>query len=70
MKKKITISVVMSVHNESYFLKQSIESILNQTFDNFEFLIVSDYSNSKVKKFLVIIKIKIKELKFLETNLN
>ena len=54
----------MSVHNESYFLKQSIESILNQTFDNFEFLIVSDYSNSKVKKILVIIKIKIKELKF------
>ncbi len=42
----------MSVHNESYFLKQSIESILNQTFDNFEFLIVSDFSNLKVKKIL------------------
>ena len=53
----------MSVHNESYFLKQSIESILNQTFDNFEFLIVSDYSNSKVKKILSYYKDKDKRIK-------
>lgn len=53
----------MSVHNESYFLKQSIESILNQTFDNFEFLIVSDYSNPKVKKILSYYKDKDKRIK-------
>lgn len=38
------VSVVMPVYNGERFLQESIESILNQTFNGFEFLIVDDGS--------------------------
>ena len=38
------ISVVMSVYNGSNHLKPAIESILNQSFSDFEFLIINDAS--------------------------
>lgn len=47
------ISVLMSVYNtEETYLKESIQSILNQTYTNFEFLIFDDCSNDKVKTIL------------------
>jgi glycosyltransferase involved in cell wall biosynthesis len=36
------ISVVMSVYNTEKYIAESIESVLNQTFSNFEFIIVED----------------------------
>jgi glycosyltransferase involved in cell wall biosynthesis len=38
------ISVVMPVYNREQYLKESVESILNQTFTDFEFIIVDDQS--------------------------
>lgn len=38
------ISVIMSVYNGIPYLKEAVESILNQTYDNFEFIIVDDAS--------------------------
>jgi len=38
------ITVLMPVYNAEEYLKQAIESILNQTFTNFEFLIINDCS--------------------------
>ena len=38
------ISVIMSVHNTRRHLDEAVESILQQTFDDFEFLIVDDGS--------------------------
>ena len=38
------ISVIMSVYNDSAYLSEAIASILNQSFSNFEFLIVDDAS--------------------------
>ncbi|MBT7823158.1 MAG: glycosyltransferase [Candidatus Marinimicrobia bacterium] len=38
------ISVVMPVYNSSHFLKDSINSILTQSFSNFEFIIINDGS--------------------------
>jgi glycosyltransferase involved in cell wall biosynthesis len=39
------VSVVMSVYNTEKYLTESINSILNQTYTDFEFIIVNDGSN-------------------------
>lgn len=44
MKKIVKLSVVMSVYNGSDFIKSSIECILNQTYKDFEFIIINDGS--------------------------
>ena len=41
---KINVSIVMTVYNAEKFLKQTIESVLNQTMKNFELIIVDDCS--------------------------
>ena len=38
------VSVVMSVFNGGIFLKESIESIINQSFKDLEFIIINDGS--------------------------
>jgi len=46
------ISVIMSVHNNEKLLESSIESILNQSHKNFEFIITDDFSTDKTSKIL------------------
>jgi len=41
------ISVIMSVYNGSVFLQDAINSILQQTFQNFEFIIIDDGSTDR-----------------------
>lgn len=41
---KISITVLMAVYNDAEYLRQSINSILHQTFSEFEFLIIDDGS--------------------------
>ena len=41
------VSVVMSVYNGSCYLRESIESVLNQTFHDFEFIIIDDGSTDE-----------------------
>jgi glycosyltransferase involved in cell wall biosynthesis len=40
----LKVSVLMSVYNGSTYLQESIDSILNQTFSDFEFVIIDDCS--------------------------
>ena len=42
--RSLTITVLMPVYNGSRYLAEAIESILNQTFTDFEFLIIDDAS--------------------------
>ena len=39
------VSVLMSVYNSELYLKEAIDSILEQTYENFEFIIIDDCSN-------------------------
>ncbi len=41
------ISVIMPVYNAEKYLEESIQSILNQTFTDFEFIIINDGSKDK-----------------------
>lgn len=46
------VSVVMSVYNEENYLKDTIESMLNQTMEDFEFIIINDGSEDKTQSIL------------------
>ena len=48
----VKVSVVMAVYNGEKYLKKAIDSILNQTFKDFEFLIINDGSSDKSIKIL------------------
>ncbi len=50
--KEPLISVVMSVYNVENYLSEAIESILNQTYKNFEFIIINDGSTDKSLKII------------------
>ncbi len=50
--KEPIVSVVMSTYNRADKLKRVIESVLNQTFDNFEFIIVNDGSTDGTREVL------------------
>ncbi len=46
------VTVLMSVYNGEQYLAEAIESILRQTFQDFEFLIVDDGSKDRSKEII------------------
>lgn len=50
--RKPLISVIFSVYNGAPYLKEAIESVLNQIFTDFEFIIVDDGSTDETPKIL------------------
>lgn len=47
-----TISIVMPVYNCERYIQQAIDSILNQTYSDFEFIIVDDGSTDKTSEII------------------
>lgn len=46
------VSVIMSVYNGEQWLRQAIDSITNQTYKNWEFIIIDDASNTATQSIL------------------
>ena len=62
------VSVVMSVFNGEVYLASAIESILKQTYDNFEFIILNNASTDRTKD--IILSYKDPRLLFVDSTTN
>ncbi|HRZ85594.1 MAG TPA: glycosyltransferase [Candidatus Paceibacterota bacterium] len=71
MAKKIPlVSVVMPVYNSEKYVAQAIESVLNQTFKDFEFIIIDDGSTDKSLEIIKKYAKKDKRIKVIVNNSN
>ena len=52
MSKDIKISVIMSVYNGEAYLAEAIDSVLGQSFKDFELIVINDCSNDKTGEIL------------------
>lgn len=66
LNRSIIISIIIPTFNREKFIVKSVESVLNQTFNNIEIIIIDDCSNDNTQK--VIKKIKDKRIKYIKLN--
>jgi glycosyltransferase involved in cell wall biosynthesis len=64
------VSVVMPVYNSEKYVKQSVESILSQTYKNFELIVIDDGSTDKSFEIVAKLAEKDKRIKFLKNDRN
>jgi glycosyltransferase involved in cell wall biosynthesis len=62
----VKISVLMSVYNDEDFLSSSIESILSQSFQDFEFILINDGSSDRSPEIIQEYASKDKRIKVIE----
>lgn len=68
MSNKPKISVLMPAYNSEAYIAEAIDSILNQTFSDFEFIIINDGSKDNTSS--VVRKYKDKRIKFIDNKEN
>src|SRR6266566_3372474 len=49
---KSTVSIIMSTYNDAAFLKEAIDSVLRQSFTDWEFIIINDASTDITEKII------------------
>ncbi len=52
MKKQAKVTIIIPNYNSSKYLDNTINSVINQTYDNWQLIIVDDFSDSETKKIL------------------
>lgn len=62
------VTVLMAVYNGELFLAEAIESILNQTYTNFEFLIINDGSTDATER--IILSYKDERIRYIKNEQN
>tara|TARA_R110002033_G_scaffold34427_1_gene72097 strand:+ start:5803 stop:6654 length:852 start_codon:yes stop_codon:yes gene_type:complete len=60
------VSVIIPCYNDKDYIKQAVESILNQTYQNFEIIIIDDGSDIETK--LILSNIKHEKIKIITQN--
>ena len=45
-------TVVIPTYNHEFFLKKAVNSVLNQTFDDYEIIIIDNYSDDKTEEYI------------------
>lgn len=68
--KKVQISVIIPTYNRAKLLPQAIESVLNQTFQDFELIIVDDGSTDNTEEIVKNFQEKDKRIKYLKHQKN
>ena len=66
MKSNNLVSIIMTCNNGESFLKEAVESIINQTYPNWELIFYDNYSNDKSEK--IIKNYKDKRIKYFRLN--
>ena len=70
MSKNPLVSIITPVYNSEAFLKQTIESVLIQTYTNWELILIDDCSESKYQQqFEAYVNLKNIKIHFNEINL-
>ena len=52
------VSVIMNCYNSEIYLKESLKSILNQDYKNWELIFLDNHSTDNSKKYLILLKTK------------
>lgn len=64
------VSIIMSVYNNEEYLDLAIQSILNQTYKNFEFIITNDFSSDRSQEIINHYTCKDKRIISINNNVN
>lgn len=56
MKMNNLVSIIMPSYNTAAFIKESIESVINQTYSNWELIIVDDFSTDNTDEIVALMK--------------
>lgn len=64
------ISIIMSVYNGESYLEEAIESVINQTFENWELIVVNDCSTDSTGEILAGFALKDKRIKIHTNEVN